>query len=717
MKKGKKKQKKNSYIENILSSRSLIVVGILFLLTGLYTSYSPGESNSFINSILNFFKPSQEILRTEGSSGANFMIMVWYFLPAVLSLILSIFYGRKFSLVSVLIIGLTTIYLIGFQLVMYKFSLYTLVYYYPNFYIALIFLFAPIVLLAISSFMQRNFILLIFTCLYFYITELLYIGYYPVSYLNFFFISILFFSVVIAWLGEKLEKPNINIINFIFVVGFFSMVFIKKFVVNSKLDYVPEFITFSILFYMLQYGIVVFASGGKEQSLKKWMQWVIPMLNLLFLIATTSFLVIKFYSFSTLWVFLMALIVLNVLGLIGIKKYNSELELLPYHYILAVLVSLLLPLFLPQYGIFLFASGLSVSFILLFYYLEKRNLIWISWVSIIASIATYFFQWLASYLPNILEFHMKMNVLWEGLFNSLVLMITLGLIRSLLVKAGDIAAFQKWKSRKSYIGMLTLFLLIIAYITLSLGIFILIYLLFDSSQYAMTGLFVAGSIYFNSFIRYYSGKQSDYKKTILYLGFLLALLYPLFMGWSFSSEHLIHLGAINSIAFVLHYIGIGLLILLGYMSIKRIYLRNVKKPYVIQIMEILTVFTLVFLFCMEYDNLSLLNSSFLGIQHLSVRMFETNQYLPYTVVILILSILVFFYGMIRKSVLLRSTSIILFVGCIIKLFAYDFEMTAPTERSLMLISMGVFLIGIALFYPRFKTPESEIKEQGPRKIK
>ena len=226
-----------------------------------------------------------------------------------------------------------------------------------------------------------------------------------------------------------------------------------------------------------------------------------------------------------------------------------------------------------------------------------------------------------------------------------------------------------------------------------------------STQYAAVGWFIANSTYFMALFRYYSGKNSSNKKPILYAGYVSAFCYPFLTGWSISWENLITEGNIHLTALLLHYLSLGLLVLLEYMTIKRIYLRNTgKKVNVKQIIQGLTVLLLVFVSCIEYDNIMLIIQSVVSAgNRLNASHFDSNQFLPYTVIMWIISASAFIYGTAHKMTVFKISALVLFMVAVIKFFTFDFQVLDAGQSSLILIILGIALIVIAMIYLKLNT--------------
>jgi uncharacterized membrane protein len=244
------------------------------------------------------------------------------------------------------------------------------------------------------------------------------------------------------------------------------------------------------------------------------------------------------------------------------------------------------------------------------------------------------------------------------------------------------------------------------FLTLGWFVFGLECYLTGTGIYSSVGWFISGSIFFIFLIQSFSGKRSKFKRPLLYLAFLQIILFPLLLGWDITKENLIHSGSLNMNALFLHYLAIILLVGLGTMTIRRIYQRNTKHVAFLQGVQLVVVVYLGFLLSTEYDNLTVLvafieNSSNTGFI-IGSNILNSNQYLPFSITMWVLSVIIFIFANLKHHLFLSGCSILLFTGVVVKIFAYDFQTMVSTERSGVFIGLGVFLIAFALLYPRLK---------------
>ena len=77
-----------------------------------------------------------------------------------------------------------------------------------------------------------------------------------------------------------------------------------------------------------------------------------------------------------------------------------------------------------------------------------------------------------------------------------------------------------------------------------------------------------------------------------------------------------------------------------------------------------------------------------------------NKYLPYSVIIWIVTVGVFFRAVMRRQKFLRDVAIMVFAAVMIKIFAFDFTILSQGAKSAVFLILGIFLLSFAIVYPR-----------------
>ncbi|MFZ4796192.1 MAG: DUF2339 domain-containing protein [Bacteroidia bacterium] len=702
--KKKRIPRKKGGLDRFLRSRLLFILGGVFLLLGLYFSLSTTDVLKFIsNLMMKLLNPTADIQKDEITNWSGFTFLLGYFLPAIIVLFVSNLYERRYNKTTYPISLITIVYFIIIQTKIFSNLLFRS-YYYPNFLIASVFLFLITILLLSTVLIYRKNSLLLLSSIFFFVTVVQY-GVSPLARLEYLFSYVIVFNILIAWIANKMQRNEIDILNFIFTFFFYFLFLIRKFAVNSRPEFLIIFFTFAILFYFLFYFINLYTSNDKEKPLSRGSQLVFNWSNLLFFLGSTSYLINKYYSYNYLWVFVLGLLAVNVLGVYLIRKYKPNTWILPYYYVILFLAALVLPLLLQQNGFFIFSAVFSL--LLLIYSIEFKSRVpfFISLFTIVTAIVLYFKYWSFIYFPTIISApHLMPTVelVWNGIITGLVMLMVLWLTKLRLNEAQLPVAYS-WFSSKIYGRFVYFFLLIAQYLTLGWVFFTLVSELTSSVIYSSQAWFIASCLFFILFILYFIGKLSMFKRPMLYVGLVHLVLYPLFLGWSVTAESFISLGHLNITSVWIHYIAVVLMIVLSYMTISRVYRRNIKYPYIQQGIQIITVLYLAFMLCIEYDNLCIIKASIVNSADtkyfLTIKLLEINQYISYSIILWILSVLVFLFAFFNHKHFLRTIAIVLFIGTLIKIFVFDFFVLDAEDRSAVFFALGIFLIVFALLYP------------------
>jgi hypothetical protein len=416
----------------------------------------------------------------------------------------------------------------------------------------------------------------------------------------------------------------------------------------------------------------------------------------------------------------LAVLLFNVAGIYAMKKYKSTAWELPHYFAGMVLAALVLPLLLMQNVVLLFSAVFSVLMLQYAIVFKNKAAMWLSLSGMAIMLAFYIFTWAFRYLPALIPGPAPADttLLWHGVISGIVLLASLWLTRWRVNADTVVPLSKKWFSRTTYHRFIRAFLLAAMFLTFGWTGAALANLLTGSMLYSTVAWFIAGSLFFMGMIRYYSGKQSALKKPVLYLAFGFALLYPLLVHWSMYMfrKELILSGTFATSPLLLHYLALALLLASGIMTVRRIYLHLVKYPMLQGIMQAATVCMLLFVVCTEYDTLSVLSNSIATGYDATLGKGEVilsaNNYLPYSILMWGLTLAVLVVATLMRLRFLRNFSLLLFLPILAKLFIYDFPSLSQGGRSGVFIGLGVFLIGVALVYPRLVKKEEKGKKVG-----
>jgi len=704
-----------SRFEQFLTSRLFTLLGILFLLFAFFSLLPSGEgSNSFYNLLMKLFAPADGPIVAVTGSGLPELLL--YFVPALLALTILFFFVKRHPQITYPISLLLALYLVVIQVKISFFNVYFGGCFYADFAMAFLFMAVTTFLLLLTALLNRKSPLLILTGFFLYTSIILYIYNYG-TYFEFLFSGIIIFSIVAAWISRKIEQPAIQWVSPAFAWAFMGLFWLRKFVVNAKPEFLPLFFIFGILFYLLFYAVVVFASEKREHPIPKWMQLLVTWANLLVFLGTTSFVIYKYYDFSYVWILVTALLGFNILGLYLIKRYKSPVCPLPHYFVVMLLGSLVLPLVLRQNMVILFTAAGSVLMLAYANKFKERSSFWISIVTIAVMIVFYFISWIRIYIPELFaELTIPEGALMvHGIVGGVAVVLSLIITQGLLLTA-ELPLSKKWFRKLEYSRLIRLFLLFSLFLTMGWTGFSIASFLTDTLTYSPLGWFIGGSLYFIGMISFYRGRQSSFKRPVLYLAALFTLLYPVLvhLNMAIYRDKLLLMHDVNIPVLLMHYLALGLTIISVKMIIKRIYRHKVKNIPLLRLVAMGTMFFILFLICTEYDNLSVFIATIQSGPVIKTGagsdLLSANKYLPWSILIWIVTTWVFFRSVYRKDLFLRNFAVVIFIGLLVKIFVFDFIMLSEGGRSTVFLLMGLFLIGFAFTYPRVLKGEPVVPE-------
>jgi hypothetical protein len=146
------------------------------------------------------------------------------------------------------------------------------------------------------------------------------------------------------------------------------------------------------------------------------------------------------------------------------------------------------------------------------------------------------------------------------------------------------------------------------------------------------------------------------------------------------------------------------LVILGRMVTKRINRHHVKNLPLRNALSLLTASFVMFLLCTWYDNLTVIFNTLQSSQYSQTGsetdFLTTNKYLPYSVIIWIITVWVFLRAVVQRNRVIRDFAVIIYVGLMIKIFAFDFDLLTQGAKSIVFLVLGLFLVAFAIVYPR-----------------
>ncbi len=716
---GKSRINKRNFIERFVTSVLFKIIGVLILCFGVFYALNSLDIKFGIDDLMvRLFKAENDIQKPPISSDNFNVLLVFYFLPGILLLIFSSVIAKRNSLVSYIFSIIAIVSFLFIQIKVLAFDFYKGGDVYPSYFIAVIFLVFTTMGPITNAVLLKKQSILTLTCIYFYLCLILYVSMYG-WHLNYLLPLLLLFTIGIAWTSVKINKYNINIVNFILAISFFSIFWLRKLLVNSKTEFLFPFLIYSSILFLLFYFIIFYSSSDKVNAMSKWMQMIIGFSNLIFYAGTTAFVMIKYFSFDYLWVFALALLLFNIVGLYLSGKYFPSVWKLPMHIITVILASLILPLLFNISTLLLFTAGLSVLLLLYSKYSKNQSSIIFSMFAMGIMSLDFFFHWIFKYLPALVfSNEIPSASLWgHGILSGVTMVATL-FLSNLLLKDIEITLPKSTFNRIRYIRLIKGLTLFSVFLTAGWAFSALLASLSGSIQIIAPAWFISGSLFFILLIVSDSQKFSAFKKPILFLALGFTLSYPMLVSLNFSESlnNLIESGTLSVQSLILHYFALILILLLTMACLRRLYHFYPMNLSLRRGLQLYGVMMLLLILCTTYDELSILlrSSGFIlkPSAALGKDILESNHRLPDSMILIASSLGILVWSLFKRQSFLRNFSILLFALAIVKIFLYDFTLLGQAIRTVLLFFIGILLLSFSFFYPRLKKVAS-----GSRKKK
>jgi hypothetical protein len=714
-----KRNDKKIVSEKFIISYIFPIIGIVVIASGLFYMAISLDFLLYLKTLLlNAFKPSVEFsdMAQYKKVNVNLPIIV-YGLLTVLTLPLA-FVPKKFVSQKLIFSFLSLLY---FSIIQIKFLALDG---YSPILLAQLYRVVPLIGLLIFANRFKKPSILIFSSIYCYISTLAYVYY--VGHLIYQLPLFIALSIYISWSARKLSKPYLLILSFVLSLSIFVLFWLKHFVVNHFVVDIPAFFLFGICFYLLFYCVIIYNSSDKENPLPKWLQSLIGVFNVIIFILTTSFVITKFYSSDLLYLVAIGLTIFNILGLYLTEKYVPSTWKLPNQIITLILLALILPLILNHSIILLFTAFLSILLVLFSKNSKNQPSIIFSVLALGIMFLDYLVHWIFDYIP-VLFMHNEIppsSFVWKGVFSGAIAVFTLLFVNYLLKEIKityPTSIFNRNLIRRVIKGLsvFALFLLTGWVITISLCT------ITDTMNTVAPAWFISGSLFFCMMVQLKSQSFSPFRKSILLLSFVLIFMYLPLVHLNFIGgiNNLVSFGIYSFSAIWIHYIALGLFIVLTSVTIVHLFeMTAFKRDKSLQRgLQTLSLIILFFILFSEYDNLALLSRTDEFIHKPSVNFAQEitgyGRRLPYSIILLSTSLVVFVLALFRHMIYLRILSIILFFGAIVKMFLYDFSILGNTGRIVLFFVSGFLLIGFSFIYPKLRKvarPASAVQHRGHR---
>jgi hypothetical protein len=359
----------------------------------------------------------------------------------------------------------------------------------------------------------------------------------------------------------------------------------------------------------------------------------------------------------------------------------------------------------------LFIGIVSILFFL--YAKQNKNKLYVTAViiSLISLVANLIYLASTGYLKILNSSALETNAVLKNVFiNSILVCFFVTVMRIIVFnekKEGD----QNWFNRSRYVRYLNILLAISSFVVIEwISLFFVKSTVYELPFLNKTILFIAGLFALFILIKgdYFSKKNKNWVYTSIYL-FAIFLIAKIHIDFSPTSIKYIFTNNFTMAEVLIHYIELLLALTVFAISFIRLYSLNAsKKKDLMQFVVFTLYFVCTFLVCKEYDYISILTSNLSsGISEVEFDMIvKSNQYLPYSMIILTCSSILLIIGIKLKSLFLRSIAILIIGADLIKIFLIEFKEISESYKAFVFIVIGGLLLLLSWYYNKSKQHKS-----------
>jgi len=508
----------------------------------------------------------------------------------------------------------------------------------------------------------------------------------------------------LASLGLSIRRKNL-LLKTISFLGWGSTVIwllIKFFITSDPILFV------GILFLSTLFFGLFFISGFVDTYIgrSKWkfrVEYFLILLNSLFYFFTIIAILHKsgYRYFEPVFVFLLS--TLHLVSFYYSDKKNLTYNKVPYLLSALIITCSFLPLTFRINPVILFLSPLSIFLILFSKYSRNQKSVQFAIIAMLIMAVIYLYQWISGFLPDIIiRDGIRNNELFlKGLISGFFLLLALAINNGYLKKIA-VTSTPKWLKKLNYLKFLKGLLLLSIYL---FGYWVFNYLaqmIFKDERLNLLIWFSFNCLYFIFYIPHLARQRSSYFRLIIILAMVSSLTSFTFIHFNIIELRNLFLETkgVPVQSFLFHYIGITFLVWMLFTLLHYFKRAFPGKKTLIKAFWVYFYLMCTFILLSEFDHLAVLYGYHNGVR-IDTTIIKTRQ-LPYSLLLILSSILVITFGFHYKSRFLRILSLIILGSVLIKILVSDVVSLAPQTKIILFLITGVVLLGMSLFYPKIK---------------
>jgi hypothetical protein len=529
---------------------------------------------------------------------------------------------------------------------------------------------------------------------------------------------------ILASLGLSIRRKNVllKLLSFLAWISIAGWLLIKFFISSDSILFFG-IIGLSTIFFGL-----FFVSGFVDTYFerRKWkyrLEYFLILLNSLFYFLTIVTILHKsgHQYYESVFVFLLS--VLHLVAFYYTDKKDLTYNKVPYLLSALIITCSFLPLIFMMNPVIIFLSPLSVFLIMFSRYSRNQTSVLFSILAMMVMAISYVYQWVFEFIPEILlqDGILDNELFFKGLVSSIFILLALAINNVYLKKLG-VSFTQKWLRKLNYLKFLKGLLLFVIYLSGYWVFNYIIQVIFKNERINLLTWFSFNCLYFLFYIPHLARQRSSYFRMIIIIAIVSSLACFTIIHFNVLQLRNFYLETKGAtiFPFLFHYVPLALLIGMFFTLLHYFKRAFSGKKTLIKIFWIFLYLMGTFLLLSEFDHLAVLYGYHNGVM-IDTTIIWTKR-LPYSLLLILSSIIVITVGFTLKSRFLRIFSLFILGSVLIKILVYDVGSLGPQAKMILFLIMGVVLLGISISYPKIKrsffqkdSPQSNGNYSGIRK--
>lgn len=703
-------------LESFFLNYGLGIAGAILLILGLlYLVFINVGNDTFVRLIQSFLNPGPEnqitpisrdfslrsFLSLSSFTFPGVVSLIFLYIPGIIPLALICFIPSVKVILKNLLILLGFLWLIFAQGKVFLFNAYTNGNFFQDFSSAFNFFVVIQVVLILISVLNKNRMVLNLSVLFFFISLLLIRSYFggmiP------FCIILIFLQITVFSISLKFKWRSSFIITMLLSACYLTFYILRKIIFAGN----PQPVSFLLPTLLVWFVISVTGLGILKPTFRQKNRSALwdnlSYICLLIVIASGTSMVLisgmtNLYQVCTAFV-VVILIIVAVLN----EKYNYLKNKKTFYSLVCIFSALVIPQLLFAQFFLILAASLSLTLLLYTYLTHSRISLNLSKVFFFIMIALYLLEWILGIVPALIEISTtgKIYPFLLVLVTLLIASISFFYVRfsSYIVKVYPF--LQKPTLLSPGIPGIILPIIISSSCFLILDFALVIIFPGYQPNLIELAMFLYASVWLIFIL--YPSLSRPIRIFRITLSLLTVALYPAIIHPEVTQFLYLYLegNTISQIPYIMHFICLALIVLLLFQvngMLRQLY-HGISKTH--HYRDLIIVIPGVFILLTEYDHFSLLWLNYLN-DLPATEILRSNKFIPYSVILLLISISLLIYSNIRYSRFLRRVSLLMLLIVVIKIFILDLKIINGSAIVILLVSVGLILIGVALILRRIR---------------